>query len=149
MGFRIMQLQYETGERKIHIKEGITLRRPFHMADIGFSKIQSMYTPPHDLEVSKIHEYVIDDDEDGYKTLRITPVIEEEVILEAAIILIVYYADDIKTSSKVKKIAGRYFYEGIFILKPNDKIIVKKGSMTEKFAAVHFEKKMYLIKLRD
>lgn len=149
MGYRIMQLQYEPEIRNIVLKEGITLRRPFHMADIGFSKIQSMYTPSYDLEVSKIHEYVIDDERDGYKTLRINPPIEVEEIFEEAIILIVHYADEISISGRAKKIAGRYAYEGIFLLEPNDKIIVTKGSVIEKFAAVQFEKKMYLIKLRD
>ena len=45
------------------------------------------------------------------------------------------------------KIAGRYPEEGIFLLKPNDKIELTRGKLTEKFAALQFEGKMYLIKL--
>ena len=66
---------------------------------------------------------------------------------EKAIFLIIQYADSIWTKKDVERIAGRYPYEGIFILKPNDKISVKKGSVTEEFVALQFENKMYLVKI--
>ena len=49
----------------------------------------------------------------------------------------------------MKQIAGRYPGEGIFLLKPNGKIKVAKGGLSEEFAALQFENKMYLVKVHE
>ena len=54
-----------------------------------------------------------------------------------------------KKTSNVKQLAGRYPGEGVFLLKPNTMIDVTRGKLTEKFAAVQFENKMYLIKVHE
>ncbi|MCI8616903.1 MAG: hypothetical protein HFJ60_01355 [Clostridia bacterium] len=148
MGFRIMQLQYEQEKEEFCVKNGILSRSPYHKLNFKFGEIQSLGCPyQYDFEFYNIHEYSIYDIEDGFKRIEVSAPYIMKVEREKAIFLIIQYADSIWTKKDVERIAGRYPYEGIFILKPNDKISVKKGSVTEEFVALQFENKMYLVKI--
>lgn len=150
MGFRIMQLQYETMKEGAEIGEGITLKKPIQMLDLGFGQIQSLFTPSEEnLVVTLIHEYIVKDQKDGFKTITITPSDKVAASKEEGILLIIQQADLIENIAKVKQLAGRYPGEGVFLLKPNGKINVTRGGLTEEFAALQFENKMYLVKVHD
>ncbi len=144
MGFRIMQLQYETMKEKSIVKEGIILSYPCYEKDFGFVKVQTLFTPPEQaIKIRTVSEYEVRDKGDGFKTIIVNPC--NTLTMEEGILLIIPHATSINSNSK--KIAGRYPEEGIFLLKPNDKIELTRGKLTEKFAALQFEGKMYLIKL--
>ena len=148
MGFRIMQLRYRTDSNEANIENGILLKRPYQQIYVAFGEIESMYKPyEHDLKIFEIHEYEVKDLGDGYKKIMLNLPNTVKVEKEEAIFVIIHFANSIQISNGVKKIAGRYPNEGIFVLKPNDKISVKKGSLTEEFAALQFENKMYLVKV--
>lgn len=150
MGFRIMQLQYEPIGTTTNIEQGILLERPLQTLEIGFVKFISGYMPDEgDLKVTTIHEYSVQNICDGFKEIIIYPPIEEKVEKEEAILLIIPYAKVIKFSKGVKRIAGRYYTEGVFLLNPEDKITVMKGDITEEFIAIQIENKMYLVKIHN
>ena len=150
MGFRIMQLQYETMKKGAKIEEGITLKKPIQILNLGFGQIQSLFTPSEEnLVVTLIHEYIVDDQNDCFKKLKITPADKATVSKEEGILLIIQQAELVEKSAKVKQIAGRYPGEGIFLLKPNTKIKVTQGKLAEEFAALQFENKMYLVKVHE
>ncbi len=150
MGYRIMRLKYVPLVENATVEQGIRLERPYHTLDIGYGKITSMYTPEYDLEVRTVYDYDVKEMGDGFKQICLHTPIIEDVKEEEAVMLIVPYAYVLKWSNGVKRIAGRYPTEGVFLLKPNDKIVVGKSERTkEEFAAVQFENKMYMIKVHD
>ena len=150
MGFRIMQLQYETMKEEAKIEEGITLEIPIQMVDLGFGQIQSLFTPSKEkLKVATIHEYNVEEKKDGFKKIKITPSDQATASKEEGILLIIRQADLIENTAKINRLAGRYPGEGIFLLKPNEKIKVTRGKLTEEFAALQFENKMYLVKVHE
>ncbi len=148
MGLRIMQLEYKRGSNEVDVQQGILLKKPYLQRYDSFGEIESIFKPClYDLKIFKIHEYEVQELGDGYRKIKLNPPTVVDVEKEEAILVIVEYSEKIFTTKRVKKIAGRYPNEGIFILKPNDKISVKKGSVTEEFAALKFENKMYLVKV--
>ena len=147
MGFRIMQLQYEKTKKGANIEDGITLELPLQTIDLGFGQIQSLFTPSgRELRVTSIYDYGVEEKDDGFKNVKIDPGYRPNVIEEKGILLVIRYVDLIEGSG-LKRIAGRYPGEGIYLLKPNDKITVTRCGVTEKFAALQFENKMYLVKV--
>lgn len=149
MGFRIMQLKYEKTNRSASIEDGITLELPLQTIDLGFGQIQSLFTPSEkDLKVTSIHEYLVEDKGDGFKNFKINPAERVKIMNEEGILLVISYVDSIN-GINLKRLAGRYPGEGIYLLKPNDKIIVTRYGVTEKFAALQFENKMYLVKVHE
>ena len=144
---RIMELDYQIAEQKNFIKQGITLTVPFYKKFLQFGTISSMYTPyPEKLFVDKIYGYDVKSLSDGFKEVVVIPVVEEFGFDkdEHAILLIVQY-DEVREFTG-KRIAGRYSNEGIFLLKPNEKICVKRNTVKE-YKAVQIEGKMYLVEL--
>lgn len=153
MGFRIMQLQYEPCKDEAKIVNGFEmwlstsqLRRNF-FGYANYAIIQSFYTPEEKRLVTSVHEYDVKELNDGFKKITLaisdTTKVEEE---KAIFLMIGIGAESIKADN-INKIAGRFPEEGIFVLKPNDKIFVTRGSLTEEFAALQFENKMYLVKV--
>lgn len=150
MGYRIMQLKYLSLGNDATVVQGVQLERPYNTLNTNFGEIVSMYTPEHDLDIATIHDYIVEEMRDGYKRIKLFPsVLEEKLKKEEGILLIVPYAYVLECKD-VKRIAGRYPTEGVFILKPNDKIKLGKSICdTEVFAAVQFERRMYMIKLHN
>lgn len=147
MGFRIMQLQYETMNEETIIKQGILLKWPMQIADIKFVQfISGLSESSHDLKVTTIHEYLVQDRGNGFKIIKIAPSSLMKVQKEEAILLIVKNAEKIKTK-RGQKIAGKCSNEGVFLLKPKSRIEVTNGDKTEEFVALQFEGKMYLVKV--
>ena len=148
MGFRVMRLQYGTMKEKAIIKEGVVLARTNHIADFGFAKLISLLTPSDaELQVSVIHEYLINDKSDGYKDVLLNiATSENKVENEEGILVVIRHSDLVVGKTKV---AGRYPGEGIWLLKPNDKISVTRGELTEEFVALEFENRMYLVKVHE
>ncbi len=148
MEYRIMQLQYKPNRDEANIKQGITLKRPYQKVNCRFGTIESAYKPyKNNLEIYNFHDYEVLVLEDRFTGIVLHPPVVMKVEKENAIMLIVEYSEEIHTTNGVEKIAGRYPDGGIFILRPNDKISVKKGSLTEEFVALQFENKMYLVKI--
>lgn len=148
MGFRIMQLKYKMDNDEANIEQGILLMRPYYQRKVNFGIIESVSKPyEYDLNVVNIHEYEIKELGDGYKKIMINVPWMVRVENEDAILLMMQNVQNIRISEGVQKIAGRYYYEGIFLLKPNNKIAVTRGSLTEEFVALQFENKMYLVKV--
>ena len=85
---------------------------------------------------------------DGFKEIifGISDVIEVQE--EDAILLMIDLEADIEPNH-CSRIAGRFYNEGIFLLKPNQRIGITMVGKTQEFAAIQFEKKMYLIKLHN
>lgn len=144
---RIMELDYQITEQKNFVKQGITLTDPCYKKFLQFGTISTMYTPyPNELFIEKIYGYDVKDLDDGFKEVVISPVVEEFEFDkdEEAILLIVQY-DEVREFTG-KRIAGRYSNEGIFLLKPNEKICIKRKTIKE-YKAVQIEEKMYLVEL--
>lgn len=150
MGFRIMQLQYEKMKEEAKIEEGITLEIPIQAINLGFGQIQSLFTPSEGkLVITTILEYSVEEQKDCFKKIKILPPDFYPVRKEEGILLIIRQADLIENNAKIKQLAGRYPGEGVFLLKPNGKMKVTRGKLTEEFAALQFENKMYLVKVHE
>lgn len=148
MVYRIMQLQYEPNNEETEIILGILFECSLLTKDMMFATISSTYTPDEgDLKVFTTYEYKVEEKGDGFKDLKLFPVNGIEENSEDGMLLIVEYAESIIATKGVKRIVGRYCTEGIFLLKPNDKIRTKHGGIIEEFVALQFENKMYLVKL--
>ena len=150
MGYRIMQLRNEMMKENVIIEEGILLKRPFYVESFEFATITSMYKPhDSDLKVTLVHEYYAKALGDGFKSLELYIPAETKGENEEGILLVIPYSKSIQFDTNVQRLAGRYPWEGIFLLKPNGIISVKNGRSIERFVALPFENKMYLVKLHE
>lgn len=151
-GLHIFQLEYEACKQKAKVVDGYEMwlslsplrRNTFGYA--GYATIESNYTPEEKRLITSIHSYIVKELGDGFK--KITLGISDSVAVEkedAIFLMVGMGVDNIRTENG-RKIAGRFFDEGIFILQPNDQIAVTRGGVTEEFVAIQFEGQMYLIK---
>lgn len=152
MGLRIMQLQYEVNKNESIIVDGfemwLSFRRKNYFGLPGDGiKISSWDTPEEKRNVKTVHAFEVKKLADKFKEIFLFG-LEQKVEEENEILLLVNAGTVDIDASKINKIAGRY-ETGAFILKPNDKIIVKYQGFTEEFVALQFEKKMYLVKIHD
>lgn len=147
MGYRIMQLQNDIMGRKYEVIQGIHF--DINPKSFDFMRFTA-YGPEEKGEmVTRVREYDIKDWEDGFKDIHLYLPEEDEELTEEGILLLIGYIPHIKTNAQ--KIAGRYSEEGVFLLKPGDKIEVYSrllgNSSISSFAAIQYEGKMYLMKL--
>lgn len=155
MGIRIMQLQYEVNKNEATIVDGYEMwLSPSRLYQNKFGLdsyaiIESTFTPGEKKLVISFHSYVVTELGDGFKKITLGISEYTKVEKEDKIFLMIGIGADSIKSDHAEKIAGRYYYEGIFILKPNDRISVTRGELTEEFLAIQFDKQMYLIKIRN
>lgn len=149
MGFRIMQLQNQIGGKETEIIQGIALDYGPQFLEFGCFNFSGLFAVSKENNTTKIQNYNVRELEDGFKDILIYAPLEEEEFIEEGIFLIIKYAYRIKPGKGVKKIAGRYSDEGVFLLKPGNKITVTMGSRTEEYGCSIFEDKVYLVRIHN
>lgn len=147
MGYRLMQLQKEIMGRKFELIQGVNFETNPKM--LGYARLNVLGDVKKPNIVTTIRNYGVKDWEDGFKDIHLYLPEENETITEEKILLIIDYIPNVKTSAR--RIAGRYPEEGIYVLKPGDKIEVCSkllgNSSIATFGAIQYEGKMYLMEL--
>lgn len=152
VGLHIFQLEYEACKKEAKVVDGYEMWlsvSPFHrnlFGYAGYATIESNYTPEEKRRITSIHSYIVKELGDGFKKIIVEISDSVAVEKEDAIFLMVDTGVDKIETETGKKIAGRFWDEGIFILQPNDQIAVTRGGVREEFVAIQFDGQMYLIK---
>lgn len=148
MGYRIMQLQNQIGGDETEIIQGISLDYSLRFLEFGYFNFFSV-SEKKENNITKIQDYDVKEMGDGFKNILIYAPLKEEEFREESIFLIIEHAYRIRPGEGVERIAGRYSEEGVFLLKPGNKITVTMGSRTEEYACSKFEDKVYLLKIHN
>ena len=151
MGFRIMQLQNQIGGKETEIIQGISLEYGPKFLDFGYINFSGSFALVKEnlVNITKIQDYDVSDLGDGFKDIFFYAPLEGEKFREEGVLLIIKFASRIEPGKGVKKVAGRYSEEGVFLLEPESKITVTMGSRTEEYGCAKFEDKVYLVRIHN
>lgn len=113
---------------------------------LGFAEILLGHSTDNETATYIYGGYLVEEKGDGYKQVIIFNKELPKDAVEEYILVIIPYAAQLKTNSK--RIAGRYYYEGIFQMKEGETIEVSKDFTKKKdvYMVVKAENELFLIK---
>lgn len=149
MSFRIMGISRNLENFEVVVRQGITFPGNYiDRVNNSYGSITSSVGLKEPTNVKLCYEYNAKEQIDGYNEVMIHPILEENSIaaIEEGILLMIEIRGLVISWEKnVKKLAGRYPDEGIFLLTEGDEIHLK-GKNQVTFFVVRRDEKLYLVK---